>query len=122
VEDLQAAGALAASGTVGGDAVPGWLGVIGVVIGPCSSCPRWSSSTLRAFRWKLLGRQQETESLFERLLGLRNDLGLISEEYDVARKRLVGNFAQAFTHVGIVNTAYDLSRRIGPAAHRGSPD
>ena len=56
-----------------------------------------------------LGRTDEAERLFERLLGLRNDLGLLSEEYDVAAKRQVGNTPQAFSHVGLVNTARHLS-------------
>jgi GH15 family glucan-1,4-alpha-glucosidase len=55
------------------------------------------------------GRQDEAVALYERLLGLRNDLGLISEEYDSERGRLVGNFPQAFTHIGIVETAFTLS-------------
>jgi GH15 family glucan-1,4-alpha-glucosidase len=54
------------------------------------------------------GRQAEARDLFERLLGLRNDLGLISEEYDPERKRLVGNFPQAFTHMTLVGTALQL--------------
>ncbi len=53
----------------------------------------------------LLGRVEEAEALFERLLALRNDLGLLSEEYDPASGRLVGNFPQAFSHIGLVNTA-----------------
>ncbi len=56
------------------------------------------------------GRQDEAVALYERLLGLRNDLGLISEEYDPERSRLVGNFPQAFTHIGIVETAFTLTR------------
>jgi GH15 family glucan-1,4-alpha-glucosidase len=56
------------------------------------------------------GRRDEAVELYERLLGLRNDLGLISEEYDPERGRLVGNFPQAFTHIGIVETAFTLSR------------
>ena len=59
------------------------------------------------------GRNEEAVALFERLLSLRNDLGLISEEYDPERGRLVGNFPQAFTHIGIVETAFTLSRRSG---------
>jgi GH15 family glucan-1,4-alpha-glucosidase len=55
------------------------------------------------------GRREEAVELYERLLGLRNDLGLISEEYDPERGRLVGNFPQAFTHIGIVETAFTLS-------------
>ena len=49
--------------------------------------------------------------MFERMLALRNDVGLLSEEYDPRLKRLVGNFPQAFTHVGLVNSAYNLDRR-----------
>jgi GH15 family glucan-1,4-alpha-glucosidase len=56
------------------------------------------------------GRRDEALELFERLLSLRNDLGLISEEYDTERKRLVGNFPQAFTHTTLVETAFTLSR------------
>jgi GH15 family glucan-1,4-alpha-glucosidase len=57
------------------------------------------------------GRHEEALQLFERLLSLRNDLGLISEEYDPERKRLVGNFPQAFTHLTLVETAFTLARR-----------
>ena len=55
------------------------------------------------------GRYDEALELFERLLSLRNDLGLISEEYDPERKQLVGNFPQAFTHMTLVETAFTLS-------------
>jgi GH15 family glucan-1,4-alpha-glucosidase len=55
------------------------------------------------------GRSDEALALFERLLSLRNDLGLISEEYDPERKQLVGNFPQAFTHMTLVETAFTLS-------------
>jgi GH15 family glucan-1,4-alpha-glucosidase len=61
------------------------------------------------------GRQDEAVALYERLLGLRNDLGLISEEYDPERSRLVGNFPQAFTHIGIVETAFTLTRAASAA-------
>ncbi len=66
----------------------------------------------------LSGRQAEAEELFERLLALRNDLGLLAEEYDPVGKRLAGNFPQAFSHVGLVNTAQNLSRAGGPAGLR----
>jgi GH15 family glucan-1,4-alpha-glucosidase len=56
------------------------------------------------------GRTEEAVELFERLLSLRNDLGLLSEEYDPERKRLVGNFPQAFTHLALVETAFTLER------------
>jgi GH15 family glucan-1,4-alpha-glucosidase len=66
----------------------------------------------------LLGRREEAQALFHRLLDLRNDVGLLSEEHDAKRGRLVGNFPQAFSHVGLVNTALNLSRAAGPAEHR----
>jgi GH15 family glucan-1,4-alpha-glucosidase len=56
------------------------------------------------------GRRDEARELFEQLTGLCNDVGLLSEEYDHVAKRLVGNFPQAFSHVGLVNTAFNLSR------------
>ena len=56
----------------------------------------------------LQGRGDEAVELFERLLSLRNDLGLISEEYDPDRRRLVGNFPQAFTHLALAETALAL--------------
>ena len=58
----------------------------------------------------LIGDLDEATRIFERLLALRNDVGLLSEEWDVIDKRQVGNFPQAFTHVGIVNSAYNLDR------------
>jgi GH15 family glucan-1,4-alpha-glucosidase len=65
------------------------------------------------------GRIDEAAELFERLLGLRNDVGLLSEEYDVGNRRLVGNFPQAFSHVGLVNSAYNLAHpHHGPAKRR----
>jgi GH15 family glucan-1,4-alpha-glucosidase len=67
------------------------------------------------------GRYDEALELFERLLSLRNDLGLISEEYDPERKRLVGNFPQAFTHLTLVETAFTLGkRRTGAPAQAGT--
>jgi GH15 family glucan-1,4-alpha-glucosidase len=71
-----------------------------------------------ADNWYLQGRQQEAEELFEHSLGLCNDVGLISEEYDPKTRRLVGNFPQAFTHVGLVNSALNLSPQEGPADRR----
>ena len=52
----------------------------------------------------------EARALFDRLLSLRNDVGLLSEQYDPASKRLLGNFPQAFSHVSLVNTALNLTR------------
>ena len=67
--------------------------------------------------YHLIGRKQDARMLFERLLALRNDVGLLSEEYDPKGKRLLGNFPQAFTHVGLVNSAQTLSEKPGAAAH-----
>jgi glucoamylase len=66
--------------------------------------------------YALQGRQKEAIGTFERLLDLRNDVGLLSEEYDPAAKRLVGNFPQAFSHVALVSSALTLSD--GGAARR----
>jgi GH15 family glucan-1,4-alpha-glucosidase len=68
----------------------------------------------------LQGRQDDAWRLFDRLLDLRNDLGLLSEEYDPRVKRLVGNFPQAFSHVAMVNTAFNLSRAEKPAIERAA--
>ncbi len=56
------------------------------------------------------GRHDEAIELYERLLSLRNDVGLISEEYDPESRRLVGNFPQAFTHLALVETAFSLEK------------
>jgi GH15 family glucan-1,4-alpha-glucosidase len=64
------------------------------------------------------GRYREADSLFRRLLDLRNDVGLLAEEYDPSAKRLVGNFPQALSHLALVNTAYTLANAAGPAQHR----
>jgi GH15 family glucan-1,4-alpha-glucosidase len=69
----------------------------------------------------LMGRRDEARALFERLLSIRNDVGLLSEEYDQQAKRLVGNFPQAFSHVGLVNTAHNLAGA-GAAHHRTTQD
>jgi GH15 family glucan-1,4-alpha-glucosidase len=65
-----------------------------------------------ADNYVLQNRREEAVRMFERLLNIRNDLGLLSEEYDPDAKRLLGNFPQAFSHVGLVNTAFSLSRAI----------
>jgi GH15 family glucan-1,4-alpha-glucosidase len=66
----------------------------------------------------LLGRDEDARRLFERLLALRNDLGLLSEEYDPAIKRQLGNFPQAFSHIALVNTAHNLDRVEKPCEQR----
>jgi len=66
----------------------------------------------------MLGRVDEARELFERLLELRNDLGLLAEEYDTRLRRQVGNFPQAFSHVALVNTAHNLSHAAKPVHQR----
>ncbi len=68
----------------------------------------------------MLGRAEEARALFDRLAGLANDVGLLSEEYDPEAKQLVGNFPQAFTHVSLVNSAGNLSGAHRPALHRAT--
>ncbi len=71
-----------------------------------------------ADNWALMGRQADACRLFERLVGMANDVGLLSEEFDVASGRLVGNFPQAFSHVSLVNTAHNLALAGGGPARR----
>src|SRR5205823_4512776 len=73
-----------------------------------------------ADNYVLQGRRAEARALFERLLALRNDVGLLAEEYDPRAGRMLGNFPQAFSHVGLINTALNLSRTEGPARDRSS--
>jgi len=68
----------------------------------------------------LQGRITEARELFERLLALRNDVGLLAEEYDPRLGRQLGNFPQAFSHVALVNTAFNLTRSQGPAEQRAA--
>ncbi len=68
----------------------------------------------------LAGRRDDARRLFDRVLAIRNDVGLLSEEYDIRARRLVGNFPQAFSHVGLVNSARNLMEKHGPAATRRS--
>jgi GH15 family glucan-1,4-alpha-glucosidase len=72
-----------------------------------------------ADNYALMGRHDEACALFQHLLSLRNDVGLLAEEYDPNNRRLLGNFPQAFSHVGLVNTAFNLTTHTaGPAAER----
>lgn len=68
------------------------------------ACSFWLVSNL-----KLIGREADALRLFERLLYLANDVGLLSEEYDTQRKRLVGNFPQALSHIALIGVAYHLA-------------
>ena len=77
------------------------------------ACSFWLADNLA-----LLGRHDEARAIFERILDIRNDVGLLSESYDPVARRLVGNFPQAYSHVGLVNTARNLTRSGGPAEDR----
>ena len=79
-------------------------------------CSFWLAQNLA-----LQGREGEARELFERLLSLRNDLGLIAEEYDPERNRLVGNFPQAFTHLALVDAAVQLTEGAGMRSVDGRP-
>lgn len=69
-----------------------------------------------ADNYMLLGRHADARTMFTRLLTLRNDVGLLSEEYDQGRKRQVGNFPQAFSHVALIDTAFNLGREASETA------
>ena len=73
------------------------------------ACSFWLADCL-----VLLGRIDDARRMFERLLALRNDVGLLAEEYDLKAGRQVGNFPQAFSHVGLINTAHNLTRALKP--------
>ena len=77
------------------------------------ACTFWLADNL-----VLLGRGADARAIFERLVGLANDVGLLSEQYDPAARRLTGNFPQAFTHVSLINTACNLAGLPGPADRR----
>ncbi len=77
-------------------------------------CTFWYADNLA-----LEGRHDEATAVFERLLALRNEVGLLSEEYDPVTRRLVGNFPQAFTHIGLINSALNLAQpHTGPTRQR----
>jgi GH15 family glucan-1,4-alpha-glucosidase len=79
------------------------------------ACSFWLADNLA-----LMGRRKPAREQFERLLDLRNDVGLLAEEYDPKLGRLLGNFPQAFSHVPLVNTASHLSDPSGRRARRGA--
>lgn len=77
------------------------------------ACSFWLADALA-----LMGRHGEARELFEHLLGLCNDVGLLSEEYDPVARRMTGNFPQAFSHLALVGSAFNLSREGGPGQER----
>jgi GH15 family glucan-1,4-alpha-glucosidase len=72
-------------------------------------CSFWLADALA-----MIGRVGEARDLYDRLVALRNDVGLLAEEYDVASGRMLGNFPQAFSHLGLVNTAWHLTTAESP--------
>lgn len=81
------------------------------------ACSFWLADNLI-----LMGKRDEARELFERALSTRNDVGLLAEEYDPVGRRMLGNFPQAFSHVGVINTAHNLARTAGPAKMRAEQD
>jgi GH15 family glucan-1,4-alpha-glucosidase len=92
----------------GADGLPAGEGVF-------TACTCWLADN-----YVLQGRWDEARSLFERVLSLRNDIGLLAEEYDPLAKRQLGNFPQAFSHLSVINTAHNLSGAQGAAYQRSS--
>jgi GH15 family glucan-1,4-alpha-glucosidase len=86
--------------TLGSEGIDGLAGAEGVFL----MCSFWLADN-----YALLGRHDEAAAMYELLAGLRNDVGLLSEEYDPAGKRMLGNFPQAFSHVALVNTAGNVT-------------
>ena len=70
----------------------------------------------------MIGRRDDARAMFERLLSISTDLGFLSEEYDVGRKRLIGNFPQAFSHIAMINSAFNLEHADAPAKERSGHD
>ena len=95
--------------TGGGDSVDGLPGTEGAFL----ACSFWLVDA-----YVQLGRRRKARELFERLLSVANDVGLLSEEYDVRRGRLIGNFPQAFSHVALINSARNLTGDLKPTEER----
>jgi len=94
----------------GHDGLPGGEGAF-------LACSFWLADNL-----VLIGRRDDAQRLYQRLLALRNDVGLLSEEYDPHAQRLIGNFPQALSHIALVNTAHNLYHTQKPAEQRsGNP-
>ena len=78
------------------------------------ACSFWMVTSL----W-LIGREADAKAMFERLLALRNDVGLLSEEYDPIGKRMVGNFPQALSHIALIHSAFAISGLWHPVSAKG---
>ncbi len=84
--------------------------------GPELACSFWLVDN-----YVLQGRYAEARKLFDRLLSRCNDVGLLAEEFDPLTGRMLGDFPQAYSHVGLINSALNLSRETGPAGNRAEP-
>ena len=73
---------------------------------------------IRDSNFALMGRTSDARRLFEHLLTIRNDVGLLAEQWDPIAGRQLGNFPQAFSHIGLINTARNLTQRDKPARAR----
>src|SRR5262249_2039998 len=92
--------------TESNDGLPGKEGVF-------LACSFWLATA-----YSMIGRQNDARALFEKLSGLSNDVGLLSEEYDPELRRQLGNFPQAFSHLALINAAYPIAEA---ATARTSP-
>ncbi|GAA3794367.1 glycoside hydrolase family 15 protein [Streptomyces phyllanthi] len=99
--ELDSGGLVSRYSAGGGTSPDGLAGPEGTFL----ACSFWLADALL-----LTGREDEARALFERLLALRNDVGLLAEEYDPVARRQLGNFPQAFTHVPLIRVAYELDR------------
>ena len=81
------------------------------------ACSFWLVTNL----W-LIGRKEDAKAMFERLLALRNDVGLLSEEYDPIGKRMVGNFPQALSHIALIHSAFAMSGLWTPTGNAKAED
>ena len=92
----------------GHDGLPGGEGAF-------LACSFWMVSALQ-----MLGRTDDAKRLFDRLLSIRNDLGLLAEEYSPQESRQIGNFPQALSHIALVNSAFELTRATSPGKQRAT--
>jgi len=79
------------------------------------ACSFWLANA-----YAMTGRHEEAQRMFDRLLALANDVGLLAEEYDPVARRQLGNFPQAFSHLALVNTAHSLASSAGPVQQRAA--
>lgn len=123
IEDYAIIANCEAAALVGRDGSMDWLGLPRFDSAACFAAllgephnGRWKVAP-SSFELQVQDRYDDARNLFQRLLALWSDLGLLAEEYGLRAKRLVGNFPQAFSQVALINTAHNLTRAVGPAQH-----